>query len=47
MRIFGPGGGFVFNSIHNIQPQVPVENVLALYETFRECSGYPCGAGET
>jgi hypothetical protein len=47
MRIFAPGGGFVFNSIHNIQPQVPVENVLALYETFRECSGYPRGAGET
>jgi len=34
--IFGPGGGFVFNSIHNIQAGVPVENLLALYETFRE-----------
>ena len=34
--IFGPGGGFVFNSIHNIQAGVPVENLLALYETFIE-----------
>ncbi len=36
MEIFGPGGGFVFNTIHNVQPQTPVENVLALYETVRE-----------
>ena len=36
LEIFGPGGGFVFNSIHNIQAGVPVENLLALYEAFRE-----------
>jgi hypothetical protein len=40
LRVFSPGGGFVFNSIHNIQPQIPVGNVLALYSTFRECSSY-------
>ncbi len=34
--IFGPGGGFVFNSIHNVQAGVPVENLLALYESFNE-----------
>jgi hypothetical protein len=34
--IFGPGGGFVFNSIHNVQAGVPEENLLALYETFIE-----------
>jgi hypothetical protein len=34
--IFAPGGGFVFNSIHNIQAGVPVENLLALYEAFQE-----------
>ena len=33
MSIFKAGGGFVFNTIHNVQPQVPVENLLALYET--------------
>jgi hypothetical protein len=39
IRIFGTGGGFVFNTIHNVQPGIPVENVLALYETFREIAG--------
>jgi uroporphyrinogen-III decarboxylase len=36
INIFGKGGGFVFSSIHNIQPQVPVENILAMYETFQK-----------
>lgn len=30
--IFGKNGGFVFNSIHNIQTNVPVENFLAMIE---------------
>jgi uroporphyrinogen-III decarboxylase len=33
MRVFGPGGGFVFNTIHNIQAKTPTENVVALFET--------------
>lgn len=41
IQIFAPGGGFVFNSIHNIQPGVPVENVLAMYETLRDHGIYP------
>lgn len=41
VKIFAPGGGFVFNSIHNVQPQVPVENLLAMYEALRERGGYP------
>ncbi|MBN1878388.1 MAG: methyltransferase [Anaerolineae bacterium] len=40
IRIFGPGGGFIFNTIHNVQPLSPVENVVALYEAVRECGGY-------
>ncbi len=28
-----PGGGFVFAPVHNIQPEVPIENVLTLYRT--------------
>jgi len=40
IRIFAPGGGFVFNSVHNIQPGVPVGNVLAMYETLREHGTY-------
>lgn len=35
MRIFSAGGGFVFNPSHNVQAQVPVENLLAMYETVR------------
>jgi hypothetical protein len=41
LRIFAAGGGFVFNTIHNVQPLSPVENVLALYETVREYRQYP------
>ena len=37
---FGPGGGFVFNSIHNIQALTPVENLLAMYETLRQEGRY-------
>jgi hypothetical protein len=33
VRIFGAGGGFVFNTIHNVQAGVPVENVMAMYES--------------
>jgi len=32
----GPGGGFVFSSCHNIQPDVPLENVLAMFARARE-----------
>ncbi|GIK39930.1 MAG: methyltransferase [Chloroflexota bacterium] len=41
LKIFGPGGGFVFNTIHNVQPKSPIENVLAMYETVREHGHYP------
>ena len=43
MRVFGPGGGFVFNTIHNVQAGVPVENLLALYEAVGEFRDYPTG----
>jgi uroporphyrinogen-III decarboxylase len=35
IRIFGKGGGFVFNTVHNIQARTPTENVLAMYEEVR------------
>jgi Uroporphyrinogen decarboxylase (URO-D) len=41
IKIFGQEGGFVFSAIHNIQPQTPVENVLATFETLREDRNYP------
>ncbi len=34
-QTMGAGGGFVFNSVHNIQANVPIENVVAMIETLR------------
>ena len=36
IEIFGPGGGFVFCTIHNIQANTPIENVLAMFEVVKE-----------
>ncbi len=36
LDIFAPGGGYVVNPIHNTQADIPVENILALYETARD-----------
>jgi len=35
-EILSPGGGFVFNSVHNVQANVPLENFLAMLETVRQ-----------
>jgi hypothetical protein len=32
LEIFAPGGGFVFNSIHNILGPTPVENIIAMFK---------------
>ena len=36
----GPGGGFIFCTAHNIQVDTPLENVLALFEAYREFGRY-------
>ena len=36
IEVLGRGGGYVLGAVHNIQPDVPVENILAMYETGRE-----------
>jgi hypothetical protein len=41
IRIFGAGGGFVFNPIHNVQAGIRLENLLAMYETVKEVGRYP------
>lgn len=41
IAVFGPGGGFVFTPIHNVQAQVPVENLLAMYEAVQAYGEYP------
>jgi uroporphyrinogen decarboxylase len=35
-----PGGGFVFNQVHNIQPGVPPENIVAMFEAALEFGAY-------
>lgn len=42
MRIqqLAPGGGFVFSAVHNIQYDVPPENVVAMYDAARRYGGY-------
>jgi uroporphyrinogen decarboxylase len=37
--IFAPGGGFVFNPVHNILPDVPPENIEAMFEVVGEYKG--------
>ena len=36
----GPGGGFILAPSHGIQPDVPLENILAFYEAAREYGKY-------
>ncbi len=36
LEIFMPGGGFVFNTVHNILPDVPPQNIVAMYEAVSE-----------
>ncbi len=36
LEIFSKGGGYVFNTIHNILGRTPVENLMALFEEFRK-----------
>lgn len=36
IAIFGEGGGFVFNGTHNIQSNVPTENLLALFRAVKD-----------
>jgi uroporphyrinogen decarboxylase len=39
-----PGGGFIFGSVHNIQANVPPENIVAMFDAAREFGGYPISA---
>jgi uroporphyrinogen decarboxylase len=39
MEIFSKGGGFVFNTVHNILPDVPPENIIAMFGAVDEFNG--------
>jgi uroporphyrinogen-III decarboxylase len=38
-EVFSKDGGFVFNTIHNITADVPVENIAAMAEAVKEFNG--------
>jgi uroporphyrinogen decarboxylase len=36
-----PGGGFIFNPVHNIQPLLPPENIAVMFATAQKYWKYP------
>ena len=36
LEIFAPGGGYVWSAVHNILPDVPPENIVAMFEAIRQ-----------
>ena len=40
VEALAPGGGYVFNTVHNIQADVPPENIMAMIETLWEVGVY-------
>ena len=38
-EVFAENGGFIFNSIHNIQANTPTENILAMVKAVQEYNG--------
>jgi len=39
LEVFAPGGGYVFNAVHNIQATTPVENIAAMTDAVKEFNG--------
>ena len=40
IEALAPGGGFVFNTVHNIQSDVPPQNIVAMWEALQEYGEY-------
>ncbi len=40
IEALAPGGGFVFNTVHNIQADVQPENIMAMYSAWRKFGKY-------
>lgn len=41
IQALAPGGGYILNPTHNVQPDVPVENLLTMVEAGLACGRYP------
>jgi uroporphyrinogen decarboxylase len=40
IQALAPGGGFVFNTVHNILMDVPPDNIIAMWEALQEYGVY-------
>jgi uroporphyrinogen decarboxylase len=40
IEALAPGGGYVFNTVHNIQADVPPQNIIAMWEALQEHGAY-------
>lgn len=38
---YGPGGGYIFGPSHEILPDAPPANIIAMYDAAQECGRYP------
>ncbi len=38
IKMLGRGGGYILCSTHNIQPDTPIENILAMYDEAKKAS---------
>jgi uroporphyrinogen decarboxylase len=41
IRQFGPGGGYIAGAVHNMQPDIPPANIIAMCDAVREFGNYP------
>lgn len=41
IKDLAPGGGFIFNQVHNIQPGVPPKNIVTMFDTAYDSGKYP------
>lgn len=40
LNAFAPCGGFIFSTIHNVQPNIPPEHYIVMWEAFQEHCNY-------
>ena len=45
--VLGRGGGYVLGAVHNVQPDVPTENLLAMFRHARACRPGPVLRGSS
>jgi uroporphyrinogen decarboxylase len=46
IEALAPGGGFVFAAVHDIQADVPPENIMAMWQAWRDFGEYSGDAGQ-